>query len=537
MENKRKSSFIRGAAILAAAGILCKIIGVLFHPLAYDILGEVGKDYYDVVFPFYSWLLIISSSGIPIAISRLVAERVSLGDKAAARKVFTKSLWLMVGIGIVTTAVLFFGAEFLAIDIAGRDASYARSFQALAPALFFVSILCAFRGYLQGIQRMMGTAVSQIVEQVIKLVFALWLARLWLPMGLEWAAAGMLVGVTISEAAALLLIYFFYLANRKSLRDTPLADPNPALQTGILKKLLLIAVPIILGASIIPITGMIDVALIKRLLSEYMTEEAAQRCFVILSTNVRSLINLPASITVALAMSLVPALTAARARADADTVQSVARMGLKLSMVIGLPCAVGLFVLGGPIIHMLFPRIPPESLELATNLMRFASITVIFISMVQTTSGALQGLGKQRLPVYFLLVGGVVKVASGYFLLRIPEVNIYGAPVSNILCYAAAGILNTVFLARAVKMEKLGWDVFGKPALASLALGVLLFFGYEVLYKLYPGSLVTVIMVVVGIIVYFVLALALRMFTPREWAYIPGGKAIARRMQRNAGKP
>lgn len=530
METKRKPSFILGAAILASAGIVCKIIGVLFRVWAYRILGEAGMDFYEVVFPFYSWLLIISSSGIPTAISRMVAERVSLGDKYAARKVFTKSLWLMAGIGLVTTAVLFFGADFWATSVAGRDASYALSFKALAPALFFVSLLCAFRGYLQGIQRMTGTALSQIVEQVAKCAFALWLAALWLPKGLEWAAAGVLMGVTLSELVALLMVFFFYLANRKSLAGAQLTDATPALQQGILRKLLFIAVPITLGASILPITSMLDVALINRTLPLYMTAEEVTRCYVVLSTNVRALINLPASITVALAMSLVPAISAARARKDEDTLKSVARMGLKLSMVVGLPCAVGLFVLGGPIIHMLFPGISAESLSLATNLMRYASITVIFISMVQTATGALQGIGKQRLPVYFLLIGGIVKIVSSFILLRIPSININGASISNILCYGTAGILDTIVLVRSVKMGKLGWDVFGKPALASLLLGLILHFGYPLLYQLHPGSLMTASAVMIGILIYLALVFALRMFTPSELAYIPGGKALVRKL-------
>ena len=215
MEKTKKTSFVAGAAILAFAGVLCKIIGVLIRIWAYDIIGEAGMVYYEVVFPFYSWLLIISSSGIPTAISRMVSERLSMGDYAGARRVFRHALALLAIVGLVTTAVLYFGAGFFANSVLGKDDTYIMSFVSLAPALFFVSCMCAYRGYLQGAQHMTGTGLSQLTEQVVKCLVGLMLAARWIGRGPEYGAAGLLLGITVSEFVALLVVMGFRVKNRR----------------------------------------------------------------------------------------------------------------------------------------------------------------------------------------------------------------------------------------------------------------------------------------------------------------------------------
>ncbi|MDO4572763.1 MAG: oligosaccharide flippase family protein, partial [Clostridia bacterium] len=171
MEKADKRSFVKGAAILGIAGLICKVIGAFFRIPLYNMLGD-GMQYYEAVYPFYSTLLVISSAGLPTAISRMVAERVTLGDYYGARRVFRKAMLLLLGIGAATTALMFFGADYLAASTVGTGA--AMSFRALAPALLIVSLMCAYRGYLQGMQRMTGTALSQVVEQVGKLGFGLY---------------------------------------------------------------------------------------------------------------------------------------------------------------------------------------------------------------------------------------------------------------------------------------------------------------------------------------------------------------------------
>ena len=283
----------------------------------------------------YSWLLIISSSGIPTAISRMVSERLSMGDYAGARRVFRHALALLAIVGLVTTAVLYFGAGFFANSVLGKDDTYIMSFVSLAPALFFVSCMCAYRGYLQGAQHMTGTGLSQLTEQVVKCLVGLMLAARWIGRGPEYGAAGLLLGITVSEFVALLVVMGFRVKNRRLYMPLD-ASRTPANNRPVVPELLRIAIPITLGASIIPITSMLDVKMIFSCMGRYMSEAAVNQRYVALSTNVRSLINLPASLTTALAMSIVPAIAGARARKDREGMHHFAGLGLKLSMAIGM---------------------------------------------------------------------------------------------------------------------------------------------------------------------------------------------------------
>ena len=520
-------SFVTGAAVLAAAGLLCKIIGVFIRVWAYGIIGEEGMVYYEAAFPFYNWLLIISSSGVPIAVSRMVARAAALNDLVGARKILKKSGLLLLFVGLITSALMYFGADWFALSFIGKDASYILGFRFLAPALLFVSVMCAYRGYLQGMQNMNGTALSQICEQVVKCAAGLFLAGRWIARGPEYGAAGILAGIVISEAMALGIVMAFTYVNRK--RYFPLgASPEAGEDTPVIKTLLGIAVPITLGASILPLTSLLDVRMVFSRMGGYMAEAEVNRSYVVLSTNVRSLVNLPSSLTQSLSMALVPAITAAQTKNDLRSLRDAANLGLKIAMAIGMPCAAGLFVLGVPVIKMLFSSITPESVAIAEHIMPFAATSVIFISLVQTMAGELQGIGKHRIPVWCLLAGGVAKVITNYLLLPVPSVNIAGASISNIVCYAVAGIADLLFFMKYSGYTPDIKSVFVKPLACSVIMGAATYGVYKLLYSLHPGPAVTVVCICFGVAVYGVSAVACSLFTREELNYIPGGTRLKR---------
>ena len=252
---KKKTSFVQGAAVLGVAGLLVKIIGAVFRIPLNNAVGPIGMSYYEVVYPYYSGLLVISSSGLPTAISKMVSERVTAGDYRGAHKVFVTAMRLLVCLGLFTGLLMFFGSESLSALSSQPEAHL--SFKVLSPALLVVSIMCAYRGYLQGMQRMTGTALSQIVEQVGKLAIGLTLAIKLLPKGPEYAAMGALIGVTASEFLALLTIIFVYNRYRPSIRRH-IEQSAPYAPAPIAKNLILLAVPITLGASISSLSGMVD---------------------------------------------------------------------------------------------------------------------------------------------------------------------------------------------------------------------------------------------------------------------------------------
>ncbi len=529
---KRQSSFVQGAAILGIAGLLVKIIGAVFRIPFANAVGPEGAAYYDAAYPYYSFLLVISSSGLPTAISKKVSESVALGDHRGARETLNVSLVLLACIGLATSLMMFFGAEAFAKITSFEKTVY--SFRALAPSLLFVSVMCAYRGYLQGMQQMAGTALSQIAEQIGKLAIGLTLAIKLLPDGPEYAAMGALIGVSISELMALAVVFFFYM-RRKRAFDARVAKSHSEKQGfgPVSKALLLVAIPITVGASISPLTGMVDSALIVRsLLGLGFTEEASTTAYALLRTYVTTLINMPGVLTMALAMSLVPAISSRMMRRDFTGVRDASRMGLKLALIIGAPCAVGLFVLAEPILHMLYPKLEPSELALAVDLMHTASVGVVFLSMVQSMTGVIQGLGKQMVPVLNLFIGFVLKVVTMLALMRIPSVNIQGAAISTVICYAFAGVADTVYMMRRTKLPVNAFDLFLKPLLASLAMGGVVHLVYRNFASGGRVSVGTLLSVTVGVGVYAVLIVALRMFSPDELDFIPGGGKLKKLMYR-----
>lgn len=533
MEKSVKKSFVKGAVILGVAGLLCKIIGALFRIPLRNMMGVEGMNYYSTVYPYYSALLVVSSAGLPTAISKLVAERVTLHDYAGAKRVFHKSMALLAVIGLVTTALMFFGADFLAAvtNCPGAEPS----FRALAPALFFVSVMCAYRGYLQGLQQMTGTALSQLMEQVGKLVIGLLLVKLLLPYGYDVAAMGALLGITASEILALLVIMAFYFVNQRrhpELRLAASAGLGGGRADRTIRAILSIAVPVTIGASIMPLTGIVDTLMIKNImLATGFSRAYADMCFAIFRTDVSTVINMPAVLTVALAMSLVPAISEACTRQDRRAMQRVSKLGLKLALIVGLPCAVGLYVLGGQVISFLFD-VTPEELAIGTALMQSSAIGIIFLSLVQTMTGCIQGYGRPVIPVLNLAAGAIVKIVVMAVLMCDPAINIQGASISTVACYAVAGILDLIYLIRVTGMRLELWDCFGKPLAASLAMGAAVYFGGAFLRNHLPETVATLGSVAVGVVIYAALAVALKLFSEEELRFIPGGNRLRRLLYR-----
>ncbi len=528
MEKNEKKSFVKGAAILGIAGLLCKVIGAFFRIPLYNLLGD-GMQYYEAVYPYYSFLITVSTAGLPTAISRMVAERVTIGDFLGAKRVFRKAQLMLVLFGAATAALMFGFADALAMSTVGAGA--APSFRAMAPSLLIVALMCAYRGYLQGMQLMGGTAVSQLVEQAGKLVIGLYLAKLWLPRGIEYGAMGAIVGVTISEFIALLVVTIFYLRRKRGFLP-PQPSSVSVLNKGIVGGLLSIAVPVTIGGSIISITGMVDATVIKRLLMEVgFSEVDASMRYVCLRSNVSTIINMPAVLTVALAMSLVPAISASRTRNDSDGIRHASNMGLKLAMLLGMPCSVGLFVLAAPSINLLY-NIDATRLEIAAALMRTSAISVAFISIVQTLTGLLQGIGKQTVPVINLAIGGAVKVVIMLVLMRDPSIEIQGAAISNVACYFVAGVLDMIFLIRYTRLKVDVVNAFLKPTLASIVMGAACYFSYVFfcnrLHGAHGESIAALAAIAAAAIIYYALIVLTRMFTREDAALLPGGRKVAR---------
>lgn len=474
---QQQKSLAGGISILGIAGLICKVVGVLYQIPLNNSIGPEGMGVYNLVFPSYNLLLAISSVGIPVAISRMVAQYLAVDDPANARRVFKTALFILSLFGLVATAFMMLFYKSLGAATATTEAS--SGFLMIAPSLLLVSVMSAFRGFMQGKRRMVPTAISQLIEQVGKVFVALPFAVIGMQRGgYAMGAAGALLGTSVAEAAALLYMMIDYYIHRKDLDSLPQDSLSPVPMKRLAREITLISIPITIGASIVPLAGLLDSFMLKRIMQTYMQEAQALISYGVYSGPVISLINVPTALAMAISANLVPAISHAFAKGQSDKVASEAATGLRLASVIGFPSAVGLSLLAEPILFLLFGRggkYTREQLQLGASLLQVSSLTILFFTQVQATSGILQALRYQRIPMYTLAAGVLVKLLLNYSLVTIPAVGIRGAPYASLLCYIVSLIPNLYYVRRHAKVKLSLGDLLWRPLGATVFLaGVIL---------------------------------------------------------------
>ena len=427
MTNKSKS-IIGGMTVLGLAGVICKLVGVLYSiPLTW-MIGTSGLGVYNAVFPAYNLLLTISSAGLPVAVSRLVARGLAKDDPRSAKHVFKTALLLLLLLGSVATILMIAGID---VFVTASDQPESRlGFLVIAPCVAIVCVLSAFRGFMQGQQNMTPTAISQLIEQVGKVFLALPMAYFGSQRGIEYGAAGALLGTTIVEGIALLYMVILYFRRSAAFAAIPqLCEEPPAASSYVAKQLMTISIPITIGACIVPLSQYIDsTMLVGRLMSTGMEAGMASSVYGLFSGTVIRIINIPTALALAVSMSLVPAISSAKAVEDNDAVIRQTDLGMRFAFLIGLPCSIGMSVLSEPLMRFFYQgSIAEEQLILGGELLAMSGLTIILFTVVQATTSVLQGLGKQRIPMYTLLAGVICKIVLNYVLIGTPGIGIHGA--------------------------------------------------------------------------------------------------------------
>lgn len=529
----KNNSFIKGAAILGIAGVIVKILGAIYRIPLSNIITNEGMGYYQTAYPLYNLLLTISTAGFPIAIAKLVSEKRAVSDFKGAQKVFKVALaGLFIG-GLLTSSFLFFRAEKIVEDIGNTNAYYALI--ALAPALLFVPVMSVFRGFFQGCQTMVPTALSQIVEQLFRVIGGLALTYYLLPKGLPIAAGGASSGGSFGAVAGTIVILFIYFRKRKEFtKELKTSISTEEYGVGqIIKDLLVIAIPITIGASIVPIMDYIDLKLVlKRLQTIGYSESEANALYGNLKGMAQTLINLPQVFSIAIAMSLVPAIADANARRKKKELENIISSGIRLTLLIGLPSALGLFVLARPIIGLLYYKNDMATIINTGNLLSILSFGVIFLTLVQALSSVLQGLGRPLIPAINIFFGALVKVILSYTLTVIPSINIYGAAISTVVAYGIAAILNLISVIYVGKIKISGKDVFLKPFISSLGMAIVAFVSYLGLMSIIGEKLSTIVAILIGGIVYLILLILTGSITGEDLKLLPKGDKIGKKLDK-----
>ena len=497
--------FLQGAFILSVAGIIVKILGALYKIPLTRLIGEEGMGLYGMAYPIFSTLLVLSTAGIPIAISILVSEKQSRNDDQGAKKVFLLSLTILATIGLIFTLLLIFNARGL-ITFLDLDPRVFYALIAIAPAIFISSIISAFRGYFQGNQTMVPTALSQVIEQSIRVVTILALAYILLSKGLEFSVAGATFGaVTGGLAALLVLIIAYILFRKKQQKNTPAPldithNVEPTMSLG--KRIATLALPITIGGLVVPIIQVIDAVIIPGQLQAigYSREVATGLFGQFVVAN--SLINLAPIITISVAISLVPAISEAMAKNKLEEAKHKINLAIWMTFLVGLPASAGLFILATPITQMLY-AIPEIGRILA-----ILAPSALILGLYQATRGALQGLGKTYLPVINLTIGIIIKGVLTYILVGIPELGIIGAGIATVTGLTVSVLLNYYHVKKHTGF-KMNWKRnVVIPAICTALMTVLVFLIYCVTFGILGNTFSVLLAIILGILIYFFSLLA-----------------------------
>ena len=531
-------SFLKGAAILAAAGLIAKFIGAAFRiPLTY-VVGAEGMGLYQMAFPIYTFLLVASTSGLPVAISKMVSEKMAQNDRRGAHRIFVVAFRILFWLGLVTFLALAAGSYGLALIIGNPKSFY--SILAIAPSLFLVSVMSAFRGYFQGLQIMSPTALSQLVEQAGRLVIGLVLAALFMSYGVEFGAAGAILGVTLSSILALLVLVWLYVSHIRNFRGDHRLTGKRGLESSnrqIAVRIMKIALPVTFGASIMPFVNLADKLMVVNILrltinpqsDVFFTVGEATGLYGILTAYVNPLANMPLLFTVALAMSLVPAISESFALRDKPGIDRKITAGIHVTALIALPAAAGMFVLSEPIIGFLYRALPDSEILKAAGILSISAFGIFFLAMIQTLTAALQGINRIMIPVRNLCIGAGFKLVITFLLVRIPEINVAGAAIGTVVCYAIAAFLNLLELRKYIKFTSRLRDILLKPALAAISMA----FCARIVYNSVFASIANphyslVAAMLTGALLYFAVLLLMGSIKREDLELIPAGKKVGR---------
>jgi len=541
MTQNKKKTFLQGALILVCANALVKLIGAVFKiPLA-NLILPAGMGLFNTSYTMYTFMFVVATAGFPTVISKMVAESLAIGKQREADRIFFVAIILLAIVGIIGSTALYFGATYLA-NLIKNPRAYL-GIMAIAPAVLCASLISSFRGYFQGHQNMYPTAISEVIEALGKLVIGYILAFLFINKSIELAAAGAVFGVTCGTFLSFTALLIIYVINKRKREYSTVESIRTHKQ--IAKELIMIAIPITIGASVASLTNVIDMAMVvgrlqsiqlvtEGFISKYNTlinytlfnggvnDDLANKLYGLYSGYAVPLFNMPLTIVVALSISVVPAIAGAIARGDNSIARKTSESAIRITLLFAIPCAIGLSTLAGPVLLLLYKS------ALAESLLQKLSIAIIFVSLVSVTSAILQAHGKMNIPVINMFIGGVIKVIINYTLVAIPSINIEGAPIGTLVCYFVIVALNFFWIIK-ITGAKFGInDFFVKPLVSAGAMAIAVIFIFNSMISTGIGvKLATLPAIAFGGIVYLLMILLVGAIKQEDIEMLPNGREFA----------
>ncbi|MBP5282858.1 MAG: polysaccharide biosynthesis protein [Lachnospiraceae bacterium] len=533
-----KDNFLAQAGILAAAGIISRIIGLLYKSPLVAVIGETGFGYYHAAYGFYTIVLLISSYSIPSAISKLIAPKLAVREYRNAHRLFYCALGYVVVVGLIASLFLFFSAEWFVEEQA------VPVLQTFAPTIFIYGILGVLRGYFQAHRTMVQTSVSQILEQIANAIVSVGGAWILIQWGLEtkffitkpddiraatFGAMGSAIGTGTGVVVGLIFMVIMYAVNRKMILKRIERDEHPNVDSygSMIRSITMIVTPFIMSTAIYNLNGTIMSYLYTKLLpnikaldsdlqyANYGTYGVAMTVF-----------NIPIAFATAMASAMIPSVAQASASGDKALAKKKISSAIKMTMIISVPAAVGLFILAKPIIYLLFQR-SDEVVTLAARLLMVLAVSVVLYALSTLSNSILQGLGKVNVPVMNAFIALVVQTIVSTILLFFTNIDLYGLAITNTLYAGIMCVLNQMALCRAIDY-KLEWKrTFILPSVSALIMGLVTRGLYQLILQYVRSPRVALIpSVIFAVIVYFVILLALKTLSEEEILELPKGRLI-----------
>ena len=529
----KKEGFMQGVITLMFSQVLIKILGLVYtlYLTNRQGFGDKGNGICASGYQIYALLLTISSIGVPSAISKLVSERVAVGDNKGAHRIFKIAFATFAVIGLVGSLLLFFGANVIAnqwLQIPDAEMTLV----ALSPAIFFVTVASVMRGYFNGRQKISVGAKSQTLEQVFKTLLTIIVVEvvaILSNVSTEWMAAGANLATTLATFLGFSYLFLYYRSERKEVATEIKNTVNYKYErvSTIIKRILLVSIPITLTAIMSSINKNVDSFTVVRNLRAFMPEDQATALYGILGGKVDTLTSLPLAINVAFATALVPAISAAKAKGDNKTITEKTSFSLLISMLIGLPCTVGMFIFAQPILNLLFPNANDGAL-----ILQISALTIIFTILDQTINGALQGFGKLMIPTISLATGVFVKFIFNITLIKIPNIGVYGAAWGSVACHLVAFCIAFTMLRKYIKLNLTFSKFVLKPVISTAIMGICSYFTYLALKGIIVERLATIIAIMVAVVIYSLAIVALKVFTKDEFKMMPTGDKIVKFLEK-----
>lgn len=542
-DSKKDNGFVLQAGILAVAGIISRIIGLLYRSPLTAVVGTLGMGYYQKAYNYYTIVLLISSYSIPSAISKVIAQKLAVKEYRNAHRIFLCALGYVLAVGGVASMVLFFGAGFF------LDSETVPVLRTFAPTIFIYGILGVLRGYFQAHRSMVQTSVSQILEQIVNAavsVGAAWLLIQHFMGTLEipadeaervsratYGAIGSALGTGAGVAVAMLFMLGIYALNRRMIHRRIQHDKHTNMESygEIVKTITMVVTPFILSTAVYNLSDVINSTLYTEVLPDLKEVDSIFYVdnYGVFSSLAQTISKIPIAFATAMAAAMIPTVTASIAARRFDETKTKIGVAVKSTMVISIPSAVGLFVLAKPVTALLFPSQSDETLTYAGMLLMSLALSVVFYALSTLNSNVLQGLGRVNVPIVNAAIALVVQTVTVFVLLQYTALDLYSLAIANTVYSGMMCVMNQWAVRRAVGYRQELVKSFGIPFLASAFMGLAAWAVYEGVYLMTKSMRVAVLpAIAVAVVVYFVMLLALRGLTEEELRGFPKGYLLVK---------